>query len=132
METKFFNALYDKVFFDLPTVQQVDPYKSDIREIFKKQKKYQNKKVCLYGAGEFSEFLSKSINLKSFNPFCFIDNDNAKVGEFIDGIEIRHISELTKIKPDVILITTLESEYIMSELRKNSIIQELNIELNYL
>lgn len=135
METKFLERAMNKASKALNKVSrlsQVGVSTSTFRESFKREKKYTRKKICLYGAGEFAEYLSKHMDLQAFNPICFIDSDPSKTGQNIDGIEIKNISELEAIKPDVLLITELEGDYILSELENNEVVKKLSIELDIL
>lgn len=132
METKFMERAMNKASKALNKVcnlSRVGVSTSTLRDSFRREKKYAGKKICFYGAGEFAEYLSKNTDLKALNPICFIDSNPLKTGKNIDGIEIRNITELETINPDILFITALEGHSVLSELQNNEVIKKLGIEL---
>ncbi len=85
-------------------------YKSDFIKRFK------NKKVFLYGAGTF---MSEVLSGYDFSPLKILgvfDADISKEGKKILGFKIYHKSQIAKLKPDAILISTKEPEMIYAQL----------------
>lgn len=55
-----------------------------------------NKKIVVFGAGRFaSEFID--IYRRDFNIHCIVDNNTARLGEFIQGIEIKSTDILSEL-----------------------------------
>ena len=77
------------------------------RRIDKFAQKYKDKKVFLYGAGQFFQELSKELDLSKLNivgisdlKFC-----NHKENETFLGYKVYSLSEVVDMKPDLLLVT---------------------------
>jgi len=64
-----------------------------------------NKKVYFYGTGKLAEKLTEKFDFSSINLLGFIDANKARASEKIKGYNIYHISEISKLNPEVIALT---------------------------
>ena len=91
-------------------------------------KKYKDKRVILYGAGEFFEIYKKTFDLSQFNIIAVTDKNFSDIQEpvFDDSLGYNVISPyyLHKLKPDIVLISALNTfvmeKYICEELFKKT------------
>ena len=91
-------------------------------------KKYQNKKVVLYGTGKFFEIYKNMFDLSKFNIAAVADKKFSDIQEpvFDKSVGYNVISPfyLYKIKPDIVLISALDTfvmeKYICEELFKKT------------
>ena len=91
-------------------------------------KKYQNKKVVLYGTGKFFETYKNMFDLSKFNIAAVTDKKFSDIQEpvFDKSLGYNVISPfyLYKIKPDIVLISALDTfvmeKYICEELFKKT------------
>lgn len=91
-------------------------------------KKYKDKRVILYGAGEFFEIYKKTFDLSQFNIIAVTDKNFSDIQEpvFDDSLGYNVISPyyLHKLKPDIVLISALDTfvmeKYICEELFKKT------------
>ena len=72
-------------------------------------KKYKDKRVILYGAGEFFEIYKKTFDLSQFNIIAVTDKNFSDIQEpvFDDSLGYNVISPyyLHKLKPEIVLIS---------------------------
>lgn len=91
-------------------------------------KKYQNKKVVLYGTGKFFEIYKNMFDLSKFNIAAVTDKkfSDIQAPAFDKSLGYNVISPfyLYKIKPDIVLISALDTfvmeKYICEELFKKT------------
>ena len=91
-------------------------------------KKYKDKRVILYGAGEFFEIYKKTFDLSQFNIIAVTDKNFSDIQEpvFDDSLGYNVISPyyLHKLKPEIVLISALDTfvmeKYICEELFKKT------------
>lgn len=92
-------------------------------------KRLTGKKTAFYGAGNFAKGLVPSLNLNNLMPICFFDSDKNKTCFEIADIEIKHISEISAIEPDAIIMTMENPKVALPGLKEEIKKNGLNIEL---
>ena len=79
-------------------------------------KKYANKRVLLYGTGDFFKFVNQNYDISGFNIIGFSDirYDKFKTPYFDEasGYTIISPDSIYKLKPDIVIITTLTDIYV--------------------
>ncbi|MCM1112007.1 MAG: radical SAM protein [Muribaculum sp.] len=63
-------------------------------------------KKILFGAGEYGRYALNKYGKE--NVFCFVDNDTARTGQTIDGVEIISFEHFLRIYQDYEIILTVE------------------------
>ena len=64
----------------------------------------QDKKIIIFGAGQYGLRLLYELRQRQIAVDCFIDNDSGKSGKIIGGIICRSVEELTDRKEEVLII----------------------------
>lgn len=72
--------------------------------------------VAIYGAGIHTVALIDLCKLPVENILCLIDDDPAKEGSTLMGIQVRSLSAAMASEPDIVLVSTLASEQKLLEL----------------
>ena len=81
-------------------------------------------RIALFGAGNngvsfYYEYIKK--RKSSDDIICFIDNDEKKIGKFIDGIPIVSIVNAVKLNVDLYIICSQFEFEIKKQLKENGI-----------
>lgn len=66
------------------------------------------KKIIVYGAGGHSQKLFSETNICSLNIIGIVDRNPKLHGKNISGISIHPVEEINNLKPDIIVISSLE------------------------
>lgn len=88
------------------------------KHINKLAKKYQNKKVLIYGAGLFFNAIQENYDLSSLNIVAISDNKFEKEEQY-KGIKAIPPYEIKNTDFDVMIIATFEPEYIEDYAQKD-------------
>lgn len=95
--------------------------------------KYKNKKIVFYGAGLLAEHFVNNTDLSGFDIAGFVDNNINKKGEKCGSYDIFHLSDLKNLKPELIVVTMLNTSgidlYLKSILDKNLLSAEILTDL---
>lgn len=90
------------------------------KSIKKLAKKYKNKKVIIYGAGQYSQFIFENYDLSGLNIVCVADKRyKENSAELYFGHKTITPEEILKTDYDVILIAILEDYNVFRYLKEN-------------
>ena len=67
-------------------------------------RRYAGKRICIYGAGQFTDMLMNFAQGLGMDICGFVDRDKARHGQLFYGVKIHDITEIAQLKPDVILV----------------------------
>lgn len=81
----------------------------------------QGTSVAIYGAGIHTIALIELCRLPVGNILCLIDDDPAKEGSTLLGIQVRSLSAAMASEPDIILVSTLASEQKLLDLLSSKV-----------
>lgn len=99
------------MFNDYEEITEFLQEKNIQKKINQISKKYKNKKVIFYGAGVLFDVLVDKYNLSSFDIIGVSDIKFLKEGEH-KGFKAIPPQEMLEHKPDVIIISVMEPEFI--------------------
>lgn len=82
------------------------------KQLNKLSKKYQNKKIVLYGAGSFFDIIINNYNLSKLNIIAICDKkfESTDSPESYAGYKTIAPEQIHTLKPDIVFLT-LENEY---------------------
>lgn len=78
-----------------------------------------NIKTLLYGAGNFAKVLLDTIDFTDLNIIGFVDKNPNLKGTFIKKYPIYHFDEIKELKPDLIVLTILETGILGEEIEND-------------
>jgi len=81
------------------------PKKYIFEERYGELKALNNQNILLFGSGGYGQNAKERLELKGITAKCFVDNDDAKRGKEISGIEVINLDDSLKIPDRVYIIT---------------------------
>lgn len=111
------------------TIKYYSRLKDNISAKFALLSKTGHRRIVCYGAGEAMEVAFIILNESSFkfSILAIVDDDTNKHGRKIFGFEVQHPEAIKKLKPDAVLITSIEyKDRIMRNLNNNRELDGIN------
>ena len=71
-----------------------------------------DKKIILYGAGNYGNQWIRQVKSLGFDVFCVVDSDEEKIGKYLDGTKIVSLNDVVRKRVDAIwLVSVLSPKY---------------------
>jgi len=83
-------------------------------------------KILFYGAGDLAEKLLEKYDFNNLEILGFVDQNPKKVGQKLKGHVVYDISNVKKLLPDVIIVTTLRKVNIIDSLKRLAVKDNLS------
>ncbi len=82
------------------------------------EKKYKNKKIIIYGTGQFFQVINENYDLGGLDIIAIADRKfyEHKEDETFLGYKVCSPDEMVKLKPDCVLVATLNTVNLIEEL----------------